>query len=197
MKLLIIGFLVGHCALTAVAQTPATLPQRTQSSLSAEKYFTDVELVNQYGEKMRLYTDILKGRTVVLDVFFTTCTSICPPMTQNMAKIQDKLANRLGKEVYLVSLTVDPMMDTPERLKDFAAKFQARRGWYFLTGSKTNVDFALNKLGQAVKDKNDHTSVWILGNESTGLWKKLFGMAKVDDLMLAIEEVVKDKAPTQ
>ena len=159
----------------------------------AQKWFTDVELVNQDGEKMRFYTDVLKGKTVVVNAFFTTCTSVCPPMNRSMEKIQEAFGPRVGKDVFLVSLTVDPETDTPARLKEYAAKFHAGRGWTFLTGKKENLDWALYKLGQYVEEKNEHKTVIIVGNEATGLWKKALGLAKVEDLIAIVESVADDK----
>lgn len=159
----------------------------------AQKYFTDVELLNQNGEKVRFYTDVLKGKTVVVNAFFTTCTSVCPPMNRNMEKIQEVLRDRVGRDVFLVSMTVDPDVDTPARLKDYAQKFHAGPGWVFLTGKKENLDKALYKLGQYVENKDDHKTIFIIGNEPTGLWKKAFGMANVVELIQVVESVVNDK----
>jgi protein SCO1 len=168
-----------------------------QGQSAAQKYFTDVELVNQDGKTMRFYSDVLKGKTVVVYPFFTTCTSVCPPMSRNMEKVQEALGEHVGKDVFLVSISVDPVTDTPERLKDYAQKFHAREGWIFLTGKKENVDWALYKLGQYVEEKNDHQTIWIIGNEATGLWKKAFGLAKSDELVKLIEEVMNDKGETK
>lgn len=159
----------------------------------ALKYFTDVVLVNQDGEQMRFYTDVLKGKTVIINAFFTTCTSVCPPMNRSMEKIQEAFGDRVGKDVFLVSITVDPATDTPARMKEYAAKFHAGKGWTFLTGKKENLDWALYKLGQYVEDKESHKTVIIIGNEATGLWKKAFGMAKVDELIKIVESVAGDK----
>ena len=159
----------------------------------AAKYFSDVELLDQDGRQVRFYTDMLKGKTVVINAFFTTCTSVCPPMNRNMEKIQEALGDRLGKEVFLISISVDPTTDTPPRLKEYAQKFHAKPGWRFLTGKKENVDWALYKVGQYVEAKDDHTTVIIVGNETTGLWKKMFGMGKVAELIQIVESVANDK----
>ncbi len=164
-----------------------------EDTSAAQKYFTDVELLNQNGEKVRFYTDVLKGKTVVVNAFFTTCTSVCPPMNRNMEKIQEVLGERVGRDVFLVSMTVDPDVDTPARLKDYAQKFHAGPGWVFLTGKKENLDKALYKLGQHVENKDDHKTIFIIGNEPTGLWKKAFGMANVVELIQVVESVVNDK----
>lgn len=186
---------------TTQAQKPAPpaephdhshMSKSTESS-PAEKYFTDVELINQDGKKVRFYSDVLKGKTVIVNAFFTSCTSVCPPMNRNMEKIQEALGDRVGRDVFLVSMTVDPETDTPARMKEYAKKFHAGSGWIFLTGKKENLDWALYKLGQYVESKDDHQTVLIIGNEPTGLWKKAFGMANVAELVQVVESVVNDK----
>ena len=172
----------------------AGLQQPQQSTQNgAEKYFTNIELTNQDGQKMRLYSDLLKDKVVVINSFFSTCQGSCLPLIRNMAKIQDSLGDRLGKDIYLISISVDPMIDTPERLKEFAKKNGGKPGWFFLSGDKTNVDFALKKLGQYVDDKQDHLNIFIIGNNRTGLWKKAFGLAKSEELIKVVESVLNDK----
>ena len=158
----------------------------------AEKYFTDVVLINQDGRPMRLYTDLLKGKVVIINTFFTTCVSVCPPMSRNLEKVQEWLGPRLGKDVHIISITVDVATDTPPRLKEYAEKYKAKQGWYFLGGKKENVEFALRKLGQFVEAKDDHTTVMIIGNLQTGLWKKAFGLARPDDLITVVDSVLND-----
>ncbi len=185
-------------AASATAQTKPVEPHDHSHMAAAEsspaaKYFTDVELINQDGKKVHFYTDVLKGKTVVVNAFFTTCTSVCPPMNRNMEKIQEVLGDRVGKDVFFVSITVDPDVDTPARLKEYAKKFHAGPGWMFLTGKKENLDWALYKLGQYVENKDDHKTIFIIGNETTGLWKKAFGMANIGELVQVVESVVNDK----
>jgi len=166
---------------------------KAEEPSAAAKWFTDVELLDQDGKKVRFYSDVLKGKTVVVNAFFTTCTSVCPPMNRNMEKIQEALGERVGKDVFLVSITVDPATDTPPRLKEYASKFHAKPGgWTFLTGKKENVDWALYKLGQYVEIKDDHKTVFIIGNEATGLWKKAFGMSRADELIQIVNATASD-----
>jgi len=166
--------------------------QEAQPS-AAEKYFTDTVLINQNGEKMRLYSDLLKGKTVIIDSFFATCQGSCLPMSRNLAKLQDALGDRLGKDAVIISISVDPTVDTPPALKAYAKKLNARPGWYFMTGDKQNVDFALKKLGQFVDDKQDHLNIFIIGNERTGLWKKAFGLAPPEELVKLVDSVLNDQ----
>jgi protein SCO1/2 len=118
-------------------------------------------------------------------------------MNRNLEKVQEALGERIGKDVFLVSISVDPETDTPERLKAYARKFHAKPGWIFLTGKKENVDWALYKVGQYVEEKNDHTTGLIIGNEATGLWKKAFGLTKTAELVELVQSFVNDKGGSQ
>jgi protein SCO1 len=178
--------------LPVALQQPEPAASKSITS-QAEKYFSDVELIDQDGQKMRFYSDVLKNKVVIINTFFTTCTSVCPPMTRNFEKVQEALGDRLGKEAFLVSISIDPETDTPPRLKEYGRRFHARKGWIFLTGNKENVDWALYKLGQYVEAKDDHTSIVIIGNEPKGLWKKAFGLAKPDELVKIVEDVIADR----
>ena len=183
-------FVVGCSSL--FAQEP-TQPDKKSATPDGQTYFTDVLLTNQNGEKMRFYSDLLHGKVVVINSFFATCTGSCLPLNRNLEKLQKALGEHMGKEVYFVSISVDPTVDTPTSLKAYAKKLNAGPGWYFLTGPKENVDFALKKIGQFVDDKNAHLNIFIIGNERTGLWKKAFGLAKDDELMKVVESVLNDK----
>ena len=171
----------------------ATMVLGQDQKTAAEEYFSDVELITQDGKKVRFYSDVLKNKIVVINTFFTTCKSICPPMNRNFEKIQEALGDRLGKDVFLISITVDPETDTPTRLKEYGQRFHARPGWTFLTGKKENVEWALYKLGQYVETKDEHNSIFIIGNEPKGLWKKAMGLAKAEELIKIVEDVIADR----
>ena len=177
------------------AQEPAGNPQTVVPDTpenNAQRYFTDTVLINQNGERMRFYSDLMKDKTVIIDTFFATCQASCLPMNRNLAQIQEALGDRLGKDVNILSISVDPAVDTPTLLKVYAKRLNAKPGWYFLTGDKESIEFILKKLGQFVDDKNDHLNIFLIGNNRTGLWKKAFGLAKSEELMKVVESVVND-----
>ena len=142
---------------------------------------------------MRFYSDLLQGKVVIINSFFGTCQGSCLPMNRNLEKVQEALGDRVGKDVRIISISVDSTVDAPAVLKEYAKKLHAGPGWYFLTGEKQNVDFALGKLGQFVSDKQDHLNIIIIGNERTGLWKKAFGLAQSDELVKVVESVLNDQ----
>jgi protein SCO1/2 len=172
---------------------PSTVPAPSADASTAQKYFTDVELINQNGERMRLYSDVLKNHVVVVNAFFATCQGSCLPMNRNLEKLQAAFKERMGKDLYIVSISVDPTVDTPQSLKEYAKKLNAAPGRLFLTGKKENVDWALYKLGQYVEQREQHTNIFIIGNERTGLWKKAFGLAQPDELVKIVETVLNDQ----
>lgn len=174
----------------------AAFPQAAAES-AAQRHFTDVELIDQDGKKMRLYSDLMKGRVVVINSFYAACTASCPAMNQRLEKIQSALGKRLGNDVFLISISVDPVADTPAILKEYAKKWNARPGRFFLTGEKANVDLVLGKLGQSPGKREDHSTVWAIGNDRTGLWKRVMGLSNVDDLIRELEAVLNDKGTTQ
>jgi len=160
---------------------------------AARTYFTDVILVNQDGKEVRFYSDLMEGKVIIMIPFFTTCTGICPPMNRNLEKIQSWLGDRLGRDVNMLSISVDPLTDTVPRLKEYSQRFHAQPGWHFLSGAKENVDFALKKIGQYVEAKEDHGSIMIIGNLRTGLWKKARALGQIEELIAIVESVVNDK----
>jgi protein SCO1/2 len=182
-----------HVAAGVQQDKSAQQSAKPAAQSSAQTYFTDVVLVNQDGEKMRLYSDLLHDKVVVINSFFATCPGSCLPMERNLEKVQEALGDRLGKDVHIISISVDPTVDTPANLKAYAKKLNARPGWYFLTGEKQNVDFALGKLGQLVAKKEEHLNIFIIGNERTGLWKKAFGLAQSAEIIKVVESVINDK----
>ena len=178
----------------AETKTPAPEPVSNASTAgaAAARYFPDTPLINQRGETVRFYSDLLKGKVVVISTIFADCGGACPLIVERFAKLQAKLGDRVGRDVTLISISVDPVNDTPERLLAYAQHAGAKPGWHFLTGEKANVDLVLKKLGQYVESRDAHSNIIIIGNEPTGLWKKAFGLSSADDIIEIDEGVLKD-----
>jgi len=148
----------------------------------------DVQVYDQNGKPLRFYTDLVKGKTVAINFIFTTCTSICPPLTATFRRVQQELAER-ASQVSLISVSVDPTVDTPERLRDFAAKFKAAPGWTFVTGTQSEIDSLLKALGFAVANKNDHSPMILIGDDAAGYWTRAYGLSSPTSLAQAISDV--------
>lgn len=175
-------------------QLPSPIQTSGAGNSEAREYFTDTVLVDQNGQEHRFYTDLVAGRTVVINPFFATCSGSCPVMHRALRQAQATLADRLGDDVFFLSITVDPDGDTPERLRAYAEAFDAGPGWSFLTGPQANVQRILAKLGQQVSQKEAHQAIFLVGNERTGLWQKVFGLGPPEDLLAAVQAVADDPA---
>jgi protein SCO1 len=168
-----------------VASVNTSAPKNTSSANASANYFPNLTLLTQDNKPVRFYEDLLKNRTVLINFLFTTCKGVCSPMTANLARVQKHLGERVGRDILMISISVDPMTDTPAVLKKFADNFKAQPGWYFLTGEKKNVDWVLYKLGGYVEDKQQHTGVLIIGNEATGQWMKVMAMSNLEEIARA------------
>ena len=144
---------------------------------NASLHIPDATVYDQNGNRLKFYTDLVKGKTVAINFIFTTCTAICPALTATFRRVQTELGDRAGQDVNLISVSVDPTTDVPERLKEYAAKYKAGPGWTFVTGDKVEIDSVLQALGTAVADKNDHTPMVLIGNESIGDWSREYGLS--------------------
>ncbi|HKP02668.1 MAG TPA: SCO family protein [Chthoniobacterales bacterium] len=158
----------------------------------AQRYFTDVELTNQDGKRLRLYSDLLRGKVVVIGSFFSSCTSVCKVTMPMFHSLQERFAERPGPKPHFISISVDPETDTPAVLRKYARGLEAKEGWDFLTGDKQSVDLALQKLGFATEMREGHSNVFIVGNETTGLWKKVLGIGASEEIAAAVESVLAD-----
>ncbi len=150
----------------------------------------DVEVLDQHGNELHFYRDLIKDKTVAINFIFTNCTTICPPLAATFARLQKEMGEKVGKDVHLISISVDPVTDTPERLKAWGAKFKAGPGWTFVTGEKQEMDKLLNALGAAVSKREDHTPAMIIGNDARGVWTRTYGLAKITQIVGVIQNVI-------
>ena len=169
---------------------PSPTPSPTLSFSSAK--IPNTHVLDQNGKQLSFYNDLIKGKTVAINFIFTTCTTVCPPLTATFRKVQQTAAER-GLDVKLVSVSVDPVIDTPERLRAFAEKFNADAGWTFVTGEKGEIDSLLQSLGVAVTNKNDHTPLILIGNDSLDYWTRAYGLSSPTKLVDLIAEAASRK----
>ena len=158
----------------------------------AHEYFSDLPLLTHDGRELRFYTDLLKGHVVLIQSFYTNSQWTTPQQNQVLMRLQDMLGDSLGREVLMISITVDPERDTVEALGEYAAKLEPRPGWVFLTGKKENVDWINHRLGQYVEDLEEHKGVYMLGNVRTTLWMKVPMHGQPLDLYRAIQTLLDD-----
>jgi protein SCO1 len=155
----------------------------------------DVSLVNEAGKPISFYSDLVKGRVVAINFLFTSCTTICPPLSAIFSNIQRLTRNRSGGSFQLISVSMDPVNDNPARMKAWLEKYGARPGWTFVSGDKSEVDKLLRALGGYVYGKEDHSPMVIIGNDASGVWTRIYGLGSAARLVGIIDEVSKGITP--
>lgn len=143
------------------------------SEAKAREYFTDRAVVTQDGEKLRFYSDVLKDRIVVVTLFYTECTGMCPLTNQKLSQVQDLLGADLGSKYFFVSVSLDPKTDRPDILKAYAEKFGAKDGWLFLTGEEEDLAVITHRLGQLDENIASHNPFFMLGNVPRAHWTRM------------------------
>src|ERR1051325_157037 len=180
--------------LTAPEPTPVAKPAEPPPNNSSHKMsIPDVEVLDQDGNALHFYRDLIQDKTVAINFISPNCTTICPPLAATFARVQKEMGDKVGKDVHFISISVDPLPDHPERLKAWGAKFKAGAGWTFVTGEKQEIDKLLNALGAAVAKREDHTPAMIIGNDAQGVWTRTYGLAKTGQIVGLILDVMNGK----
>ncbi len=162
---------------------------QTVEARSVTLKLPDLDLLDQDGNRVKFKTDVLKDRLVAIDLIYTTCTVVCPILSAVFANVQNSLGDRLGKEVVLVSVSVDPVTDIPPRLKEYARRWGAKPGWVFLTGDKGKVDRVLQGLGAYAADFTAHPTTILVGDGAKDGWTRFFGFATPDQVLAKLDEL--------
>lgn len=176
-------------------QAPPAQDTETRAEAVSHLNIPDVTVMDQDGKPVHFYSDLVKDKVVAVNFVFTTCTTICPPMGANFAKLQKILGDRAGRDVHLISVSVDPTTDTPERMKAWGRKFGAGPGWTLVTGRKEEVTRLLKSLGVYTPDINDHSPLVLVGNDARHQWTRAYGLAapaKVAELIDGMAAPAKD-----
>ena len=144
----------------------------------------DVKVITQDGRTVDFYSDLIKGKVVAVNFVFTTCTTVCPPLGAIFGKLQEQQAG-----AQLVSVSIDPEVDTPQRLKAWSQKFGARPGWTLVTGRKEDIVRLLKAMNAYSPDFANHQPVTLVGNDATGTWKRSYGFTTAAKLSVMLKEL--------
>ncbi|MDB5745295.1 MAG: electron transporter SenC [Massilia sp.] len=156
-------------------------------------YFGNARLLTHEGKGVRFYDDLLSGKLVVINMMYTTCTGICPANTAALKALQQALGARVGRDIFMYSLSLRPAFDTPAALRDYARRYDTGPGWTFLTGKPMDVDAIRRRLGfydsnPAVDaDPARHTGMLRIGNLRASRWCMAPALASTRQLVATIE----------
>jgi cytochrome oxidase Cu insertion factor (SCO1/SenC/PrrC family) len=163
---------------SCIASTPVVADNSTADTAAAEAkardYFSNVELIDQNGQSLKFYDEVLKDKVVVISFIFTNCQSACPLMTRNLTMIRDMLREDERRAIQFVSISIDPLRDTPSAMKEFAQKHDADfDGWVWLTGQPDDVNYVTKRLGSYTDDPEAHTTTLLAANVRNAHWTKI------------------------
>ncbi len=156
------------------------------------RYFTDLPVVTHEGEEVRFYSDLLKNKRIIISFFYVHCPTAQPSL-MTMFNMQKKLGDKLGSEVILLSISVDPERDTLEAVRGYAQKYNPRKGWYFITGKPENLSVINRKLGNTLRLPEGHLRQFLLGSTRTNHWMRLVETAP----LLALEDGLRTLEPVR
>ena len=162
-----------------------------------EHHLPDLLFTDHLGQPRRFYSDLVRGKVVAISFMYAACSKLCELSSQNMARLQDELGERLGRDVQLYSISLDPLNDTPETLRNYREQHGAKPGWTFLTATNpAELTLFRRKLGvydpdpEIDGDLTQHTGMVVLGNEPTGRWSKIPALVHPIRIRQAVERVL-------
>jgi cytochrome oxidase Cu insertion factor (SCO1/SenC/PrrC family) len=161
----------------------------------ARDYFSNVELVDQNGRSLKFYDEVLKDNIVVISFIFTNCQSACPLMTRNLMMIRDMLREDERSAIQFVSISIDPLRDTPAAMKEFAQKHEADiDGWLWLTGQPDDVNYITKRLGSYTDDPEMHTTTLLAANVPNAHWTKIEPNVPPNGVVARLRQLVGENA---
>jgi len=164
------------------------------------RYFPNLMLRTQDDKEVRFYDDLIKGKIVTINFFYSKCPDVCPIVTSNLVKVQELLGDQVGRKVFMYSFSLKPKEDTPKAMKEYAELHGVKPGWTFLTGKPEDLELLRRKLGfttadlRADKDVENHTGNIRYGNEPFMLWGACPGMADAEWIAESVEWMVRPDA---
>jgi protein SCO1 len=176
---------VAAAAMTRTASSDTKVLKSTTSSREKlqKRYFPNFELTTHEGKKVHFYDDLIKDKIVVINFMYANCDGICMPITTNLKRVQNLLGDRVGRDIFMYSVTLKPEEDTPKALKQYVRAHKIKPGWTFLTGKPDEIDKLRRSLGfkdakaKLDKDLTNHTGMVKYGNEARQWWAMFPGKA--------------------
>lgn len=183
------GLLAALIAIWGLLATAAPVSAAPAGSPWGNGYIPNVPVVDQNGKALHFYDDLVKGKLVVVNFIYTNCRDICPLVTARLARLADVLGDSVGRDIFFISVAIDPEHDTPERLKEHAEAFGVGRGWTFVTGRKADIDLIRNRLGERSRFLSEHRNELLLGNDRNGSWARDSAFADVNVLASNVRDM--------
>ena len=174
---------------------PDSPPDSLRVRKATETPFPNVLLETQDGRKVSFYDDLIRGKVVAINMMYVHCAGNCPTVTANLRKLQTLLGERLGRDVFMYSITLQPELDTPAALKAYADKYGAQQGWLFLTGAPADIRRLRYSLGffdpvpEVDSRLGSHLGMVRIGNDRTRRWTMAPALSDAERIIATINHV--------
>jgi protein SCO1/2 len=165
---------------------------------SADGRLPNTLLYTHEGKAVRFYDDLVRGKVVAINMMYTSCAGICPTATANLRLVQKMLGERLGRGVFMYSISLQPELDTPQILKAYAEQQHIGPGWLFLTGAPADVEQLRYSLGfydpdpLVDADKASHSGMVRIGNDAYQSWTMAPALGRPEKILATINHVDRD-----
>lgn len=159
------------------------------------EYFPEALVQTHDGRTLRFYSDLVKGKIVIINMMYTACTRTCPPNTASLMAVQDGLGERVGNDIFMYSITLQPEIDTPDALRDYAGKYGAKPGWTFLRAKRPDLEIIRRKLGffnsdpVADADISTHAGMIRIGNEARDRWFMMPVLSSTRQILKSVQNI--------
>lgn len=189
---------LGVASLCAAGLSAAAVPA-TGARTHAGRRMPNVRLMTHTGMTVNFYDDLIRAKIVAINMMYADCEGICPEMTHNLSRVQQRLAERVGKDIFMYSITIRPEVDTVEHLADYAEMHGVNPGWLFLTGTRADIDRVRFALGfydpdpKIDKELNRHTGMVRIGNDAYDRWAMAPALARPEQIIAAILHVDRNR----
>ena len=192
---------LGAATLAGLAVHPAAAaPDGARRGGARATAWPNVTLYTHEGQAVTFYDDLIRGKVVAINMMYADCEGICPVTTSNLVRVQELLGARVGRDVFMYSLTLQPELDTPSRLKEYAAMHGVQPGWVFLTGARADIEQLRYRLGffdpNPVVDraKATHTGMVRIGHDGYDRWTSAAALATPEQIMATINHVARARS---
>jgi len=203
----LVGGVLGASAIGAAADNKAAAKAVSASDMLAasraarenirNQYLPNVTLYTQDNKRVRFYDDLVKDKIVTINVFYANCEGVCPAITANLVKVQKLLGPRVGRDIFMYSMTIKPEEDDVKALKMYQQMHGIGPGWTLLTGKPADVEVLRKSLGftypnkRIDQDKSQHIGNIRYGNEPLMLWAACPGMAHAPWIVESISWIIR------
>ena len=148
-----------------------------------QQHLPNVEVVTHTGRRVRFYDDLVKDKKVIINFMYARCDGICVPVTMNLVRVHKLLGDRMGRDIFMYSISLKPAEDSPEALRQYREHHAVDGSWLHLTGALHDIDHLRRSLGFAFSDPaedadiSNHIGMLRFGVEPTMRWATCPGMA--------------------